>query len=224
MLQSSRGDALIARLCAVPFGSSRFCKEPFFYLQNPNAPPARLTDEGQGKGPSPEHDRSMDSDVTHAMNKNEFTDRVLAVEGRLYRVAYGMLRNEQDRNDAVQEAVIRAWQNLDRLRDEAIFETWLTRILINECYNLLRARKRVVPLEAVSEPSAVQNGGAELRDAVLALSPDKRIVVILHYMEGYRTREIASILRLPEGTVKSRLKRARKDLKDMLSEGGVEYE
>lgn len=158
------------------------------------------------------------------MNKSEFTDRVLAAEGRLYRVAQGMLRNAQDRDDAVQEAVVKAWQNLDRLRDDAIFETWLTRILINECYNLLRLRSRISPMERVPEPQAPPDDGAGLREAIMSLKADERIAVILHYMEGYRTREIASILRLPEGTVKSRLKRARTQLKRMLSEGGIDDE
>lgn len=157
------------------------------------------------------------------MNRAEFSNRVLAAEGRLYRVACGLLREEQDRGDAVQEAVAKAWQNLDRLRDEAMFETWLTRILINECYNLLRTRQRVVPVAAVPE-SPAPGANPALRDAVMALGEDLRIAVVLHYMEGYRTREIASMLKLPEGTVKTRLKRARAELKRMLSEGGLEDE
>ena len=73
------------------------------------------------------------------MDKQEFTVRVLAMEGRLYRISRGLLAEEQDRLDAAQEAVIRAWQNLSRLRHEEFFETWLTRILINECRNIQRS-------------------------------------------------------------------------------------
>lgn len=73
------------------------------------------------------------------MDKQEFTARVLAMEGRLYRISRGLLAEEQDRLDAAQEAVIRAWQNLSRLRHEEFFETWLTRILINECRNIQRS-------------------------------------------------------------------------------------
>ena len=81
------------------------------------------------------------------MDKQEFSRRVLAVEGRLYRISCGMLREPQDRLDAVQEAVLKAWQNLGRLRREEFFETWLTRILINECHNIQGARRRIASVD-----------------------------------------------------------------------------
>ena len=80
------------------------------------------------------------------MDKREFADRVHAMQERLYRLTYGQLREEQDRKDAVQEAILKAWQSRERLRDEAYFETWLIRILINECRNLHR-RRPVIELE-----------------------------------------------------------------------------
>ena len=156
------------------------------------------------------------------MNRQEFTRRVLALEGRLYRISCGMLRSPQDRQDAVQEAVLKAWQKLDGLRNEKFFETWLTRILINECYNLLAARKTQLPLEEAPElPAADEGGNRELRDALLGLDEKLRLPVILHYMEGYRVREIAGILGLPEGTVKTRLARAKRELKKYLEEEEV---
>ena len=153
------------------------------------------------------------------MNRQEFTRRVLALEGRLYRISCGMLRSPQDRQDAVQEAVLKAWQKLDGLRNEKFFETWLTRILINECYNLLAARKTQLPLEEAPElPAADEGGNRALRDALLGLDEKLRLPVMLHYMEGYRVREIAGILGLPEGTVKTRLARAKRELKKYLEE------
>ncbi len=152
------------------------------------------------------------------MDKQEFTARVLAIEGRLYRISCGLLKEEQDRLDAAQEAVIRAWQNLDRLRHEAFFETWLTRILINECRNIQRSLSRALPLDVVPEQTALPDADGELRRAVAALNVQLRLPVLLKYMEGYRTREIARILKIPEGTVKSRLRRARAELKRMLGE------
>ena len=153
------------------------------------------------------------------MNRQEFTRRVLALEGRLYRISCGMLRSPQDRQDAVQEAVLKAWQKLDGLRNEKFFETWLTRILINECYNLLAARKAQLPLEEAPElPALPEGANHELRDALLGLEEKLRLPVILHYMEGYRVREIAGILGLPEGTVKTRLARAKRELKKYLEE------
>ena len=154
------------------------------------------------------------------MNKQEFTQRVLAMENRLYRISCGMLDNHQDRLDAVQEAVLKAWANVGRLREERYFETWLTRILINECHNLQSARKRSVALERIPEPGAqAAEADHPLRDALAALSPELRLPVLLFYMEGYKTREVAQILRIPEGTVKTRLMRAKRKLKIMLEEG-----
>ena len=153
------------------------------------------------------------------MSRQEFTRRVLALEGRLYRISCGMLRSPQDRQDAVQEAVLKAWQKLDGLRNEKFFETWLTRILINECYDLLAARKTQLPLEEAPElPAADEGGNRALRDALLGLDEKLRLPVMLHYMEGYRVREIAGILGLPEGTVKTRLARAKRELKKYLEE------
>ena len=155
------------------------------------------------------------------MNKQEFARRVLAVENRLYRISCGMLKNPQDRMDAVQEAVMKAWANVHSLRREEYFETWLTRILINECHNILNARKNIVQLESLPEQGAYTGDNKPLRDALLALDVQLRLPVLLYYMEGYRLREIAQILRVPEGTVKTRLTRAKKKLKTLLEEDEV---
>lgn len=152
------------------------------------------------------------------MNKQEFTRRVLAVENKLYRISCGMLKNPQDRMDAVQEAVTKAWANVHSLRREEYFETWLTRILINECHNIQNARKNIVPLDSLSEQGAYEGNNKPLRDAILALEMQLRLPVLLYYMEGYKLREIAQILRIPEGTVKTRLTRAKKKLKSLLEE------
>lgn len=155
------------------------------------------------------------------MDKQEFTRRVLAMENRLYRISCGMLESHQDRLDAVQEAVLKAWSHLPGLREERYFETWLTRILINECHNIQNARSRTVALERLPEQAAepVQNDG--LRAAISALEEKLRLPLLLYFMEGYRTREIAQILQIPEGTVKTRLQRAKRRLRTMLEEDGL---
>ena len=152
------------------------------------------------------------------MNKQEFTQRVLALENRLYRISCGMLRDANDRMDAVQEAVIKAWANVRRLKNERYFETWLTRILINECHNIQRLRKRIVPVDTVPEMPSSTDKDEKIREAVLSLEEEYRLPVLLHFMEGYKTREVAEILKIPEGTVKTRLARARKQLKQLLEE------
>ena len=152
------------------------------------------------------------------MDRVEFSRRVLAMENRLYRVSCGLLRNPQDRLDAAQEAVIRAWERIDGLKKPEYFETWLTRILINICYDMLRARRNIVPLESIAEQPAPEGVDGELRAAIQRLERELRIVVVLHYMEGYKLREIAEILEIPVGTVKTRIMRAKRQLREHLEE------
>ena len=151
------------------------------------------------------------------MDREEFTRAVLEYENTLYRVAKSMLGSEADCADAAQNALLRAWERLHTLRDPAYFKTWLTRILINECRAILRQRARYYPLEAeIAEDEAAPENSSELYEAVMGLEQKYRLPVVLYYIEGFRTAEIAAMLRLPEGTVKTRLRRAREILRKEL--------
>ena len=152
------------------------------------------------------------------MDAESFARRVEGMQGTLYRVAYGLLLNRADCADAVQEALMRAWEKRGSLREEAYFETWLTRILINECYSMLRRRRAALPLDGMPEPAAPPDADPALHDAVARLDEKLRLPVVLHYMEGYGVADIARMLRLPSGTVKTRLARARALLRLQLSD------
>ena len=150
------------------------------------------------------------------MLQADFIQRVRACERRLYRVARTMLPQESDCEDAVQEALLRAWDRLDTLRQEAYFETWLIRILINQCKTFYR-RRPPEPAELTEDIPQVASEGTPLLDALMALPRKPRVALELHYIEGYSVAETARILRLPEGTVKWRLKRGRELLKESLN-------
>lgn len=153
------------------------------------------------------------------MTKEEFVRQVEQARGTLYRVAFAYLRQECDRMDAVQEALLKAWQGLGRLRTEEYFRTWLTRILIRECVNIQRSQRRVAPMETPPDiPAPDTSINLELREAILALPEQMRIIVVLFYMEGYSVEDIARTLHVPRGTVCSRLARARKQMKRKLEE------
>ena len=152
------------------------------------------------------------------MTQEEFASRVTCAQGRMYRVARGYLHGEHDCLDAISEAITKAWQKRATLRNEGLFEPWLTRILIRECVNIQRAQRRVVPMEALPEEAEAPAQNEELRDALDSLSQKLRETVVLHYMEGYSEREIAWMLRLPRGTVSSRLHDARLALRKLLKE------
>ena len=152
------------------------------------------------------------------MTSDEFARRITAMTQTLYRISRTMLASGADREDAVAEAIRRAWEKRGSLRDERYVETWVVRILINVCRNVSRRRGREVPVETLPERVAPQGGDPDLRQAVALLPENLRLPIILHYTEGYEVDEIARMLRLPSGTVKTRMRKARALLKAMLSE------
>lgn len=143
-----------------------------------------------------------------------FTDKVLASEETLYRISRSMLRNEQDCEDAVQDAILTAYSKLNTLKNEDYFKTWLVRILINKCNQRLKQKKRCVSAEVLPEDANDTLGGSvEIRMAIESLNPKVRIVLVMKYIEGFSVQEIKDILKIPEGTVKSRLAKGREELK-----------
>ena len=147
------------------------------------------------------------------MDNQEFQDRVRACERRLYATAYLLLHVTADCEDAVQEAVLRAWQRLPGLRNAQFFETWLTRIVINECKSQLRRRSRRGETELSPRLAAPVSPEPELHAALTALKWKYRVVLTLKYIDGYTIEEIARILTLPRGTVASRLDQAKRLLR-----------
>ena len=150
------------------------------------------------------------------MLQADFIQRVRACERRLYRIARTMLPQECDCEDAVQEALLRAWDRRETLRQEAYFDTWLIRILINQCKTFYR-RRPPEPAELTEDNPQVTSEETPLLEALMALPHKQRVTLELHYIEGYSVAETARILRLPEGTVKWRLKRGRELLKQSLN-------
>lgn len=152
------------------------------------------------------------------MTSDEFSARIVAMMQTLYRVSYAQLGQSCDRDEAVQECLLKAWQKRHQLQDERYMQTWVVRILINECHNIQRKRNREIPLEELPERAAPAGADTELHDALLALDETLRLPILLHYIEGFSTDEIARILRWPQGTVKSRMRRGRAELKKSLTE------
>ena len=158
--------------------------------------------------------------------REEFADAVTEHSRRMYRAARAVLDSDADAEDAVGQAILQAWQSLDKLRDKSAVRPWLVKIAVNCAYAQRRKQGKVIYLEDVTpEPAAPdipQNGG--LWEAVCALPPERRAAVVLFYYEGMQVDEIARALGVPQGTVKSRLNRARKQLKEMLCDKEGNYE
>lgn len=137
----------------------------------------------------------------------------------LFRVAFAILRNRTDCEDAAQNAVLKAYRNLDTLKERRYFKTWLIRILKNECFDTLKRHRPTLDVEGQGELSyemAVPD--LDLNRAFDRLSPEERLTITLYYYEGYDTRKIARITEVSEGTVRSRLSRGRASLRAMLQE------
>ena len=152
------------------------------------------------------------------MNKKQFTTQVLEAEKSLYHIAKSILRNDEDCADAMQNAVLHAYEKLHTLRNERYFKTWLTRILINECNHIIRSGNESIPYEDYFE-TRVQTqpeDHSEVFEAVMELDSTYRIPLVLFYVEGFSIKEICQILNLSQGTVKTRLYRSRKLLKEKL--------
>ena len=153
------------------------------------------------------------------MSDETFVESVKQMEHTLYRITCSQLAIEADREDAIQETLRRAWEKRNSLRNESYFRTWIIRILLNVCHDIQRERQRMIPTEAVPEtlPGSVNND-VDLRECLLRLDERERIPILLYYLEGYDIGQIASILRIPQGTVKSRLNRGRRQLKSICRE------
>lgn len=137
----------------------------------------------------------------------------------LYRHSYAMLHNEEDARDMVQETFLRYMRARPRLQDADHERAWLLTVAMNLCRNHLRQQKAhaTLPLEAVADPISLPED-TPLLDRLSAL-PDKiKIVLLLHYVEGYKVREIAARLRLTQSTVKMRLQKGRQLLRSTLKE------
>lgn len=129
------------------------------------------------------------------MTKDAFIREVRNAETMLYHISKSILKNDADCGDAVQETLLKVYEKLPMLKEEKFFRTWITRILINECKGILRKQKKVVPYEDYMDNER--------------LSEENRY----HHL-------YMAIMELPEGTIKSRLSRARDFLKVQLSDEG----
>ena len=154
------------------------------------------------------------------MTKETFSKLVLESEQTLYRISMSMLKNEADCEDAVQTAILAAYEKLSSLKKEEYFRTWLVRILINVCNKQLGRRGKIINLddnEYTAEPSVPSHDkNVELKIALENLPQKFRQVIVLFYIEGFSVTNIKNILGIPEGTVKSRLSKGRSLLKSSL--------
>jgi RNA polymerase sigma-70 factor (ECF subfamily) len=155
----------------------------------------------------------------------EFEERLRDSGTLAFRVAYGVLRHREDAEDVAQDALAKAYRSFRQLRDRERFRAWLVRVTWRLAIDRRRGDRRRfaredrvdVPSEATTEQAAVdRERAAHLWNAIDALPDKLRLVIVLSGIEGHDTREVGSLLGIPEGTVRSRLFTARRVLAERL--------
>jgi RNA polymerase sigma-70 factor, ECF subfamily len=156
----------------------------------------------------------------------ELETRLVESSGLAFRIAYSVLHHRENAEDAAQEALARAYRLFRHLRDRARFRTWLVRVTWRVALDrqrtdrrrLLREAEPLIPPERESTADAVaaRERATHVWRAIDTLPPKLRIVVVLASIEGHDVLEVARLLKIPEGTVKSRLFAARARLKEQL--------
>ncbi|KAB2334883.1 sigma-70 family RNA polymerase sigma factor [Cytobacillus depressus] len=145
---------------------------------------------------------------------------------KLYKMAYIYMKNEDDALEVFQETVCKAFTSIKNLKDERYFSTWLTRILINTAIDLLKRKKRVIPMEREileSKMTLYQSSekDPDLLEAVLELDEKYKTVLVLRFYKDYTVKQIAEFLDCPQGTVKTNIHRGINLLKGKLKEDCV---
>ncbi|MDP4091196.1 MAG: sigma-70 family RNA polymerase sigma factor [Bacillota bacterium] len=166
-------------------------------------------------------DSVSQSSIENAMkgDKTAFSNLLRENYNTIYRISYSILKNDADVEDALQEATLRAYKGISKLKYSSFFKTWLIKIVINESYNILKKTKKhleVVNLEDANPSTEDRYENPDVKSAIMQLEKDLRLVIVLFYYEDMPVKAIADILSIPEGTVKSRLSRARTKLQEEL--------
>ena len=146
-----------------------------------------------------------------------FTAAAKQIERLLFAASYSILGNSDACADVVQSALMKAWESRASLRERAQFKSWMVQIVQNESRNYLRKRPNL-PLDENIPGAEEDPARLDVKQAVNALPESARFLVMLYYFERYPVKDICALLNLPEGTVHSRLSRAREQLRKELSD------
>lgn len=153
-----------------------------------------------------------------------FENLVISQKSKLYKTGMAILKNDDDTCDAIQETLISAYKNFKNLQNIEYFNTWITRILINKCYDILRKNKKVSYINKEMEIDSntsyydIYKSESQVERVLNLIDSDLKLVSVLYYYDEYSIKEISELLNIPEGTVKSRLSRARDKMYNILKE------
>ena len=159
------------------------------------------------------------------VNEEKFINLINENRLKMYKTAMAILKNSEDVNDAIQDAILSAYKNINNLENINYFTTWIITILRNKCFDIIKKNKRVLQfdetiLENQEKYYDIYKVESSLERTLNKLDEDLREVTVLYYYDELNIKDIASIINIPEGTVKSSLSRARDNIKKILEEEG----
>lgn len=155
-------------------------------------------------------------------DKEAFSRVIIQNKDVMYRTTMIILKNEDDAYDALQNALIRMYQNISKLENKEAFNSWSRKIIINCCYDLISKNKKVIDITSkiAENYEETKEDIYECEDSFIQLlehiKPELRLTATLYYYDDLSIKEIAETLEIPEGTVKSRLAVAREKLYELL--------
>ena len=160
------------------------------------------------------------------IDKEEFCNEIKQCEVSMYYLAYSIVKNKDDASDVINESILKAYEKLDKLKNEEVFKSWILRIVHNTAIELIRKNKDVINIEEVNNTLEVKESSdvetkLTLRDAINKLKNPYREVIILFYYEDFSTEKISKITNANIFTVRKQLSRARKQLKVILKEENI---
>ena len=161
-------------------------------------------------------------------DKEFFIQKINENRLKIYKTAIAILKNEDDANDVIQETLYSAYKNYYSLKEKSYFTTWIIRILINNCYNIINKNKKISYIDDnviqnttdVEDNYAVENS---LEWVLEQIDKDLKEIVVLYYYDDFSVADIANVLKIPQGTVKSRLSRARAQIKEIIKKEEGEF-
>lgn len=164
------------------------------------------------------------SDLEKAIkgDKEAFSRIIIQNKEAMYKTAIVILRNEEDAYDAIQDALIKIYRNINNLQNIDAFKSWSRKIIVNSCYDIIEKNNKVININSklIDTYEETREDIYECEDEVVKLldkiEPDLRLTAILYYYNDLTVKEISQIIKIPEGTVKSRLSRAREKLYQIL--------
>ena len=148
-------------------------------------------------------------------DSNAFAQLIRMNTQSMYKIAWAYLKNDEDVADAISETILNCYEKLSTLKKDSYFKTWMIRILINNCNEMLRHKGRIFPTVEMEEVTFEEPGylDCEWKEILASLDEKYKTVILLYYSKALSVKEIAALLGISRNTVLTRLSRARKQLR-----------